>query len=117
MLKTRLEEELPILVLETAQHCTWLQNLGVALKTELARYEDENGLHCLLARRLVEVAEQHQMVLQRYKTALGPLASVLLDVCEQYECDPRGLSSPDTSEHRPRNRPGQGGCGPGNFLK
>jgi hypothetical protein len=38
MLKTRLEEELPILVLEMAQHCTWLQNLGVALKTELARY-------------------------------------------------------------------------------
>ena len=28
----------PYLVLEMAQHCTWLQNLGVALKTELARY-------------------------------------------------------------------------------
>ncbi|CAL8239179.1 unnamed protein product [Gadus morhua 'NCC'] len=98
MLKTRLEEELPILVLEMAQHCTWLQNLGVALKTELARYEDENGLHCLLARRLAEVEERHQMVLQRYKTALGPLASVLLDVCEEEECDPMGLVSPDTSE-------------------
>ncbi|XP_056456437.1 uncharacterized protein LOC130390471 isoform X2 [Gadus chalcogrammus] len=98
MLKTRLEEELPILVLEMALHCTWLQNLGVALKTELARYEDENGLHCLLARRLAEVEERHQMVLQRYKTALGPLASVLLDVCEEEECDPMGLVSPDTSE-------------------
>ena len=60
--------------------------------------EDENGLHCLLARRLAEVEEQHQMVLQRYKTALGPFASVLLDVCEEEECDPMGLISPDTSE-------------------
>ena len=46
----------------------------------------------------MEVEERHQMVLQRYKTALGPLASVLLDVCEEEECDPMGLVSPDTSE-------------------
>ena len=60
--------------------------------------EDENGLHCLLARSLSNVEERQQMVLQRYKSALGPLASVLLDVCEEEECDLMGLSSPDTSK-------------------
>ncbi|CAL8344975.1 unnamed protein product [Arctogadus glacialis] len=85
MLKTRLEEELPILVLDTAQHCTWLQNLGVALKTELARYEDLWKW-------------QNNFKWSCSGIALGPLASVLLDVCEEDECDPTGLSSPDTSE-------------------
>lgn len=36
MLTRRLHEEKGILVLEMAQHCTWLQNMAVALKNKVA---------------------------------------------------------------------------------
>lgn len=46
------------------------------------------------------MSEQLQVVLQQYKTALGPEASVLLhDEAE----DQSGLSSPDTSEDEEEN--------------
>lgn len=46
------------------------------------------------------MSEQLQVVLQQYKTALGPEASVLLHVEAE---DPSGLSSPDTSEDEEEN--------------
>lgn len=36
MLAMRLQEEKSILVLEMAQHCTWLQSLAVVLKNKMA---------------------------------------------------------------------------------
>lgn len=36
MLTMRLKEEKSILVLEMAQHCTWLQSLAVVLKNKIA---------------------------------------------------------------------------------
>lgn len=36
MLAMRLQEEKSILVLEMAQHCTWLQSLAVLLKNKMA---------------------------------------------------------------------------------
>jgi len=53
------------------------------------------GLCCLLRRRLSEVLDRFQVVLQQYKTALGPEASVLPHIEEEEQSD---LSSPDTSE-------------------
>lgn len=35
MLEMRLQEEKSILVLEMAQHCTWLQSLAVVLKNKM----------------------------------------------------------------------------------
>ncbi|GAA6102341.1 uncharacterized protein LOC113647498 isoform X1 [Tachysurus ichikawai] len=83
MLAMQLQEEKSILVLEMAQHCTWLQSLAVVLNNKMAEEEDDS-----------EMSEQLQVVLQQYKTALGPEASVLLHVEAE---DPSGLSSPDTS--------------------
>ncbi|KAK9977019.1 hypothetical protein ABG768_018840 [Culter alburnus] len=101
MLAMRLQEEKSILVLEMAQHCTWLQSLAVVLKNKMAEEDKGNeGLGCLLRRRLSEVSERLQVVLQQYKTALGPEASVLLHVEAE---DPSGLSSPDTSEDEEEN--------------
>ncbi|KAK9972431.1 hypothetical protein ABG768_025738 [Culter alburnus] len=101
MLAMRLQEEKSILVLEMAQHCTWLQSLAVVLKNKMAEEDKGNeGLCCLLRRRLSEVSERLQVVLQQYKTALGPEASVLLHVEAE---DPSGLSSPDTSEDEEEN--------------
>ncbi|XP_028977256.2 uncharacterized protein LOC105009293 isoform X4 [Esox lucius] len=60
----------------------------------------DEGLCCLLRRRLSEVSERFQVVLQQYKTALGPEASVLLHVEEE---NLSGLSSPDTSEDEEEN--------------
>ncbi|KAK2834617.1 hypothetical protein Q7C36_015318 [Tachysurus vachellii] len=78
MLEMRLQEEKSILVLEMAQHCTWLQSLAVVLKNKMTE----------------------EVVLQQYKTALGPEASVLLHVEAE---DPSGFSSPDTSEDEEEN--------------
>ncbi|XP_047676152.1 uncharacterized protein LOC113658020 isoform X2 [Tachysurus fulvidraco] len=103
MLAMRLQEEKSILVLEMAQHCTWLQSLAVVLKNKMAEEDVDKGnegLCCLLRRRLSEVSEQLQVVLQQYKIALGPEASVLLHVEAE---DPSGLSSPDTSEDEEEN--------------
>ncbi|KAK9981838.1 hypothetical protein ABG768_001362 [Culter alburnus] len=101
MLAMRLQEEKSILVLEMAQHCTWLQSLAVVLKNKMAEEDKGNeGLGCLLRRRLSEVSERLQVVLQQYKTALGPEASVLLHIEAE---DPSGLSSPDTSEDEEEN--------------
>ncbi|KAK9970033.1 hypothetical protein ABG768_028172 [Culter alburnus] len=101
MLAMRLQEEKSILVLEMAQHCTWLQSLAVVLKNKMAEEDKGNeGLCFLLRRRLSEVSERLQVVLQQYKTALGPEASVLLHVEAE---DPSGLSSPDTSEDEEEN--------------
>ncbi|XP_051980811.1 uncharacterized protein LOC127642151 [Xyrauchen texanus] len=97
MLTRRLHEETRVLVLEMAQHCTWLQSLAMVLKNKLAEEDVDQGnegLCCLLRRRLSEVSERFQVVLQQYKTALGPEASVLLHVEEE---DQSGLSSPDTN--------------------
>ena len=44
------------------------------------------------------MTERIQVVLQQYKTALGPQASLLLDMPEEEDFDLMGLSSPDTSE-------------------
>ncbi|KAF4110033.1 hypothetical protein G5714_009285 [Onychostoma macrolepis] len=96
MLTVRLQEEKSILVLEMAQHCTCLQSLAVVLKNKIAEEDKGNeGLCCLLRRRLSEVSERLQVLLQQYKTALGPEASALLHVEVE---DQGGLSSPDTSE-------------------
>ncbi|XP_026104653.1 uncharacterized protein LOC113097471 isoform X2 [Carassius auratus] len=101
MLTRRLHEETRVLVLEMAQHCTWLQSLAMVLNNKLAEEDQGNeGLCCLLRRRLSEVSERFQMVLQQYKTALGPEASVLLHVEEEDQSD---LSSPDTSEDEEEN--------------
>ncbi|XP_051980628.1 uncharacterized protein LOC127641854 isoform X3 [Xyrauchen texanus] len=103
MLTRRLHEETRVLVLEMAQHCTWLQSLAMVLKNKLAEEDVDQGnegLCCLLRRRLSEVSERFQVVLQQYKTALGPEASVLLHVEEE---DQSGLSSPDTSEDEEEN--------------
>ncbi|KAJ8262139.1 hypothetical protein GJAV_G00162830 [Gymnothorax javanicus] len=55
MLTLRLQEERGVLVLEMAQHCTWLQNLAELLKNKVAEEGTENeGLCCLLKRRLSE---------------------------------------------------------------
>ncbi|XP_058639965.1 uncharacterized protein LOC131545300 [Onychostoma macrolepis] len=98
MLTVRLQEEKSILVLEMAQHCTCLQSLAVVLKNKIAEEDVDKGnegLCCLLRRRLSEVSERLQVLLQQYKTALGPEASALLHVEVE---DQGGLSSPDTSE-------------------
>ncbi|XP_060743303.1 uncharacterized protein LOC132857349 [Tachysurus vachellii] len=103
MLEMRLQEEKSILVLEMAQHCTWLQSLAVVLKNKMTEEDVDKGnegLCCLLRRRLSEVSERLQVVLQQYKTALGPEASVLLHVEAE---DPIGFSSPDTSEDEEEN--------------
>ncbi|XP_062257833.1 uncharacterized protein LOC133966820 [Platichthys flesus] len=96
MLTMRLQEEKNVLVLEMAQHCTWLQNLAVVLRNKVA--EDDTGsegLCCLLRKRLSEVLDKFEVVLQQYKTALGPEASVLPHVEEEERSD---RSIPDTSE-------------------
>lgn len=100
MLTRRLQEERSILLLEMAQHCTWLQNQTVILQKNLAREGKGNdGLCCLLRRRLAEVSERLQAVLQQYKTALGPEASVL-----QIEEDNQiAISSPETNEDEEDN--------------
>lgn len=49
-----------------------------------------------------EVSEKLQVVLQQYKTALGPEASVLLQIEEEEE-DQSVHSSPDTSEDEEEN--------------
>ncbi|XP_077051713.1 uncharacterized protein LOC143701906 isoform X1 [Siphateles boraxobius] len=100
MLTRRLHEETRVLVLEMAQHCTWLQSLAMVLKNKLAEEDQGNEGLCCLLRRLSEVSERFQVVLQQYKTALGPEASVLLHVEEE---DQSGLSSPDTSEDEEEN--------------
>ncbi|XP_072563712.1 uncharacterized protein [Paramormyrops kingsleyae] len=101
MLTMRLQEEKSILVLEMAQHCTWLQSLAVVLKNKIAEEDKRNeGLCCLLRRRLSDVSQRLQVVLQQYKTALGPEASALLHVEAE---DQSGLSSPDTSEDEEEN--------------
>ncbi|XP_050957788.1 uncharacterized protein LOC127158862 [Labeo rohita] len=95
----RLQEEKGILVLEMAQHCTWLQSLAVLLKNKISE-EDNEGLCCVLRRRLSEVSERMHVALQQYKTALGPEASALLHVEAE---DQSGLSSPDTRKAWIRN--------------
>ncbi|XP_057217739.1 uncharacterized protein LOC130571061 isoform X2 [Triplophysa rosa] len=101
MLTMRLQEEKSILVLEMAQHCTWLQSLALVLKNKIAEEDKGNeGRFCVLRRRLSEVSERLQVVLQQYKTALGPEASALLHVEAE---DQSGLSSPDTSEDEEEN--------------
>ncbi|XP_041640498.1 uncharacterized protein LOC121508067 isoform X2 [Cheilinus undulatus] len=96
MLTTRLQEEKTVLVLEMAQHCTWLQNFSVLLKTKVAEEGSGNkGLCCLLKKRLFEVLQRLEVVVQQYKTALGPVASTLLNVEDE---ENSGFSSPDTSE-------------------
>ncbi|XP_057217747.1 uncharacterized protein LOC130571061 isoform X3 [Triplophysa rosa] len=103
MLTMRLQEEKSILVLEMAQHCTWLQSLALVLKNKIAEEDVDKGNEgrfCVLRRRLSEVSERLQVVLQQYKTALGPEASALLHVEAE---DQSGLSSPDTSEDEEEN--------------
>lgn len=101
MLTMRLQEERGIVVLEMAQHCTWLQRLAVALKNKMAEEDKGNeGLCCLLRRRSSVVTEGLQVVLQQYKTPLGLEVSVLLHVEEEDQSD---LSSPDTSEDEEEN--------------
>ncbi|CAL8294689.1 unnamed protein product [Arctogadus glacialis] len=101
MTTKRLQEEKNILVMEMAQHCTWLQNLALVLKNKVAEEGGESGdkgdegLCSLLRRRNTEVSEGLQVVLQKYKTALGPEASVILNIEEE---DQSVHSSPDTSE-------------------
>ncbi|XP_030202201.1 uncharacterized protein LOC115535279 [Gadus morhua] len=101
MTTKRLQEEKNILVMEMAQHCTWLQNLALVLKNKVAESGGESGdkgaegLCSLLRRRNTEVSEGLQVVLQKYKTALGPEASVIQNIEEE---DQSVHSSPDTSE-------------------
>ncbi|XP_076616610.1 uncharacterized protein LOC143339323 [Chaetodon auriga] len=96
MLTMRLQEEKNILVLEMAQHCTWLQKQAEELENKVAENEQGNkGLCCLLKKQLSEVSEQLQVVLQQYKTALGPEASAHLQVEDE---DQSALSSPDSSD-------------------
>lgn len=48
MLTMRLQEEKSILVLEMAQHCTWLQSLTVVLKNKMAeegKWLNKNRVH------------------------------------------------------------------------
>ncbi|KAI4809193.1 hypothetical protein KUCAC02_018099 [Chaenocephalus aceratus] len=102
MLTRRLHEEKGILVLEMAQHCTWLQNMAVALKNKVAEEDVDKGnggLGCTLRRKHAEASERLQVVLQQYKTALGPDASFL----QHEEESQSGLSSPDTSEDEEGN--------------
>ncbi|KAI9520655.1 hypothetical protein NQZ68_015575 [Dissostichus eleginoides] len=102
MLTRRLQEEKGILLLEMAQHCTWLQNMAVALKNKVAEEDVDQGnggLGCTLRRKHSEASERLQVVLQQYKTALGPDASFL----QQEEESQSGLSSPDTSEDEEGN--------------
>ncbi|KAI9525227.1 hypothetical protein NQZ68_009907 [Dissostichus eleginoides] len=102
MLTRRLQEEKGILLLEMAQHCTWLQNMAVALKNKVAEEDVDKGnggLGCTLRRKHSEASERLQVVLQQYKTALGPDASFLRHE-EESQC---GLSSPDTSEDEEGN--------------
>ncbi|KAF3837653.1 hypothetical protein F7725_009421 [Dissostichus mawsoni] len=96
MLTRRLQEEKGILLLEMAQHCTWLQNMAVALKNKVAEEDVDKGnggLGCTLRRKHSEASERLQVVLQQYKTALGPDASFL----QHEEESQSGLSSPDTN--------------------
>ncbi|KAF3833318.1 hypothetical protein F7725_026983 [Dissostichus mawsoni] len=96
MLTRRLQEEKGILLLEMAQHCTWLQNMAVALKNKVAEEDVDQGnggLGCTLRRKHSEASERLQVVLQQYKTALGPDASFL----QHEEESQSGLSSPDTN--------------------
>ncbi|KAI4799323.1 hypothetical protein KUCAC02_017022 [Chaenocephalus aceratus] len=102
MLTRRLHKEKGILVLEMAQHCTWLQNMAVALKNKVAEEDVDKGnggLGCILRRKHAEASERLQVVLQQYKTALGPDASFL----QHEEESQSGLSSPDTSEDEEGN--------------
>ncbi|KAI4806439.1 hypothetical protein KUCAC02_017264 [Chaenocephalus aceratus] len=102
MLTRRLHEEKGILVLEMAQHCTWLQNMAVALKNKVTEEDVDKGnggLGCTLRRKHAEASERLQVVLQQYKTALGPDASFL----QHEEESQSGLSSPDTSEDEEGN--------------
>ncbi|XP_033937549.1 uncharacterized protein [Pseudochaenichthys georgianus] len=102
MLTRRLHEEKGILVLEMAQHCTWLQNMAVALKNKVAEEDVDKGnggLGCTLRRKHAEASERLQVVLQQYNTALGPDASFL----QHEEESQSGLSSPDTSEDEEGN--------------
>ncbi|KAK1904782.1 Collagen-like protein V6, partial [Dissostichus eleginoides] len=93
MLTRRLQEEKGILLLEMAQHCTWLQNMAVALKNKVAEEDVDKGNGGLgLRRKHSEASERLQVVLQQYKTALGPDASFL----QHEEESQSGLSSPDT---------------------
>ncbi|KAI9544896.1 hypothetical protein NQZ68_041836 [Dissostichus eleginoides] len=100
MLTRRLQEEKGILLLEMAQHCTWLQNMAVALKNKVAEEDVDKGNGGLgLRRKHSEASERLQVVLQQYKTALGPDASFL----QHEEESQSGLSSPDTSEDEEGN--------------
>ncbi|KAI4813958.1 hypothetical protein KUCAC02_003176, partial [Chaenocephalus aceratus] len=95
MLTRRLHEEKGILVLEMAQHCTWLQNMAVALKYKVTEEDVDKGnggLGCTLRRKHAEASERLQVVLQQYKTALGPDAAFL----QHEEESQSDLSSPDT---------------------
>ncbi|XP_030263836.1 uncharacterized protein LOC115575724 [Sparus aurata] len=97
MLTMRLEEEKSILLLEMVQHCTWLQKQTEELKNKVAENDQGNeGLCSIFKKQLSELLEQLQVVLQQYKTALGPEASVHLHIEE--EEDQSALSSPDSSE-------------------
>ncbi|KAK1886821.1 Malate synthase G [Dissostichus eleginoides] len=76
MLTRRLQEEKGILLLEMTQHCTWLQNMPVALKNKVAEEDVDKGnggLGCTLRRR------------------------------RRREESQSGLSSPDTSEDEEGN--------------
>ncbi|KAI9532247.1 hypothetical protein NQZ68_033872 [Dissostichus eleginoides] len=100
MLTRRLQEEKGILLLEMAQHCTWLQNMAVALKNKVAEEDVDKGNGGLgLRRKQSEASERLQVVMQQYKTALGPDASFL----QHEEESQSGLSSPDTSEDEEGN--------------
>ncbi|KAF4118211.1 hypothetical protein G5714_000262 [Onychostoma macrolepis] len=104
MLTVRLQEEKSILVLEmdgTTLHM--VAEPAVVLKNKIAEEDVDKGnegLCCLLRRRLSEVSERLQVLLQQYKTVLGPEASALLHVEAE---DQGGLSSPDTSEDEEEN--------------
>lgn len=72
----------------------------MVLKNKIAEEDvdkGKEGLCCLLRRRL---SERLQVVLQQYKTALGPEASALLHVEAEDQSSP---SSPDTSEDEEEN--------------
>ncbi|XP_059201642.1 uncharacterized protein LOC131981386 [Centropristis striata] len=59
MLTMRLREEKNVLVLEMAQHCTWLQNVAVVLKNRVAEEgTGSEGLRCILRRR-IQRRQQH----------------------------------------------------------
>ncbi|KAF4100907.1 hypothetical protein G5714_019103 [Onychostoma macrolepis] len=96
-----MQEEKSIMVLEmdgTTLHM--VAEPAVVLKKKIAEGDKGNeGLCCLLRRRLSEVSERLQVLLRQYKTALGPEASALLHV----EAEDQGGSSPDTSEDEEEN--------------